>query len=325
MSNINSKCSLTAMALSIMSSGGSPVMAADCGPSKYHWIDFCPPGTDTIDTAIYAKIKDAPCDESGSEDRVILFGQTELHRDAGQTSPDHHIDTEITSMVLTNNDATITLRAGEYEVFFSLSSTGRITEMNEDGSCDDSNNGACLANSYIDTFFELDVPSSYGATLTLHNKEAWHKESVIDRVSPIVVYELPDTPISLYNKDEEEVACFTESKYNTLVTIDSFTATASNGAVTIAWETAIEVDNAGFFVWRGQLPAGETACSKDGKDYAEVKQISPFIMAQGSGASYSYSDSQVTSGNTYCYALEDIDLMDKSTFHIDDITSASMP
>jgi len=109
----------------------------------------------------------------------------------------------------------------------------------------------------------------------------------------------------------------------TLVTLidNSFTATASNGAVTIAWETASEIDNAGFFIWRGQLKADKTECSLNGEDYTEVKKISPFILAQGSGAYYSYEDNQVASGNSYCYALEDIDLADKSTFHLDDISS----
>ncbi|OAD22941.1 hypothetical protein THIOM_001236 [Candidatus Thiomargarita nelsonii] len=109
----------------------------------------------------------------------------------------------------------------------------------------------------------------------------------------------------------------------TLVTLvdGSFAATASNGAVTIAWETASEIDNAGFFVWRGQLKADKTECSLNGEDYTEVKKISPFILAQGSGAYYSYEDRQVASRNSYCYVLEDIDLADKSTYHLDDISS----
>lgn len=112
----------------------------------------------------------------------------------------------------------------------------------------------------------------------------------------------------------------------TLVTLidNSFIATASNGGVTITWETASEIENAGFFVWRGQLKAGKTKCSNKAKSYTEVKRISSLLPAQGSGSFYSYSDNQVVSGNTYCYALEDVDLMDKHTFHIDDITAASV-
>ncbi|MEN8221311.1 MAG: hypothetical protein ABFS56_34180 [Pseudomonadota bacterium] len=110
----------------------------------------------------------------------------------------------------------------------------------------------------------------------------------------------------------------------TLVTLveNSFIATAG---LNITWETASEVDNAGFFIWRGQLKAGKTECSLDLNVYAEVKRIEPFIQAQGAGAPYSYFDSQVASGNSYCYALEDLDLADKSTFHLDDLTLATMP
>jgi hypothetical protein len=107
---------------------------------------------------------------------------------------------------------------------------------------------------------------------------------------------------------------------------NSFTATASNGAVTIAWETAMEIDNAGFYVWRGQLKADKTECSKNGKDYTKVKRLnSTLVPAEGDASSYSYEDWKVASGNTYCYALEDVDLFGKSTYHLDDIPSATVP
>jgi hypothetical protein len=106
---------------------------------------------------------------------------------------------------------------------------------------------------------------------------------------------------------------------------DSFTANASSGVVNLAWESASEIDNAGFFVWRGQLPAGKTECSANVDDYTEVKKISPFILAQGSGSPYSYEDNQAVFGNNYCYALEDVDLNGKSTYHLDNIITNSMP
>ncbi|KHD06176.1 hypothetical protein PN36_20645 [Candidatus Thiomargarita nelsonii] len=113
-------------------------------------------------------------------------------------------------------------------------------------------------------------------------------------------------------------------KKTTLVALveNSFIATPG---INVTWETASEVDNAGFFIWRGQLKPGKTECSLDLNIYAEVKRIEPFIQAQGTGASYSYFDNQVASGNSYCYALEDIDLADKSTFHLNDLIFATMP
>ncbi|MCK5523165.1 MAG: hypothetical protein KAI83_08540 [Thiomargarita sp.] len=334
MSNINSKCSLTAMALSIISSGSSPVMAADYSPSPPHWIDDCPASTDTIDTKIDLKIKHAsPCGQNGDETSVTLFGPTVIHKDVCQTFPDRHIEIEITSMVLTNDDETITFRAGKDELLFTPSSTGRITE--KAGNCDDKDH-KCLADNYFDIFFEIDVLTPKGSTFTLRNKDAWHKEIVIDQKRPIVMYELPEMSITtLSDQSDGNKGCLV--KEDALVTCvdNSFIASASDGdlSIDIAWETATEVDNAGFFVWRGelpfvwrsQLPTGKTACSKEGNDYTEVKRISPFIMTQGAGASYSYDDNQVISGNTYCYALENVDLTGKSTFHLDDIIPASIP
>ncbi len=156
----------------------------------------------------------------------------------------------------------------------------------------------------------------------------------LEQPAPAVdsLYDAPaGPPLDLYNAAETAIeGCLIHAKHKvelpTLVTLidNSFTTTASNDAVTIAWETASEIDNAGFFVWRGQLKADKTECSWHGEDYTEVKKISPFILAQGSGASYSYEDKQVASFNTYCYALQDIDLMDKPTFHLDDITAATV-
>ena len=107
------------------------------------------------------------------------------------------------------------------------------------------------------------------------------------------------------------------------VTLDYFTATAGNSEVALKWATGTEKDNAGFKVWRGQPLGGQ--CSNDPNNYTNVQAISPLVASQGtevSGATYTMTDSNVVSGNTYCYALEDHDFGGKSTFHLDDIVSA---
>ncbi len=114
-----------------------------------------------------------------------------------------------------------------------------------------------------------------------------------------------------------------------LVTLidNSFTATRSNGGVSLKWETGTERKNAGFFVLRGQLPTGKTECSDKSESYTEVRRISTLLPAQGSdmsGAIYSYEDSQVKHGNTYCYALEDVELSGKRTLHLEDIVSVTV-
>ncbi len=90
------------------------------------------------------------------------------------------------------------------------------------------------------------------------------------------------------------------------VTLVSFTATATDDTVVLEWETATEIDNAGFFIQRSTEEAG---------DYARV---SPFIPAQGDsviGAQYEYSDQDVEAGVTYYYKLEAVEFDQSSELH----------
>jgi len=106
---------------------------------------------------------------------------------------------------------------------------------------------------------------------------------------------------------------------STVVTLTSFTTTVSDDKVELKWETASEIDNAGFHIWRA---VGEGW--KDG-DYSTVTRLTDqLIPAKGDGASYSYIDSNVDSGVTYHYGIEDIDLKAGSTFHCDSIESATV-
>jgi len=93
----------------------------------------------------------------------------------------------------------------------------------------------------------------------------------------------------------------------TVITLLSFTAESSDDQVTLAWETASELDNEGFNLWRSSAVDGQF-----------VKINNDLIQAQGNettGASYSFVDSNVTSGTTYYYKLEDIDFYGVSTLH----------
>ena len=98
----------------------------------------------------------------------------------------------------------------------------------------------------------------------------------------------------------------------TVVTLTSFIATVSDGKVELKWETASEIDNAGFNIWRSETEAGEY-----------VKITDNLIPAQGSDYQYSFTDDAVVKGNTYYYKLEDIDLYGVATFH--GPVSARMP
>ena len=82
------------------------------------------------------------------------------------------------------------------------------------------------------------------------------------------------------------------------VELVSFTGTEQENSILIEWETATELDNAGFYITR-------TTDLQESFEY-----ISGFIPAQGSGvigAQYQFTDNDVTIGNVYYYKLESVD------------------
>jgi uncharacterized delta-60 repeat protein len=92
------------------------------------------------------------------------------------------------------------------------------------------------------------------------------------------------------------------------VDLDSFEATAAHGAVRLTWETASELDNQGFNLWRNSSPDGP------------AEQLnSALIPSQAPGSSqgfaYTWEDTDVVSGRTYWYWLEDVDLNGTTTLH----------
>lgn len=93
----------------------------------------------------------------------------------------------------------------------------------------------------------------------------------------------------------------------TIVTLTSFAAKAGRGNVRLAWETATEIDNAGFNIYRSKSEFG-----------GYVKINNQLILAKGFetvGASYKFVDNNVTNGRTYFYKLEDVEIDGTSTFH----------
>ncbi|OOP54930.1 MAG: hypothetical protein AYP45_17645 [Candidatus Brocadia carolinensis] len=93
---------------------------------------------------------------------------------------------------------------------------------------------------------------------------------------------------------------------STAIELKSFNARAnSKGRVFISWETATEIDNAGFNLYRAR--------SKDG-NYRKINAA--LIPAKGnetSGATYRFADSP--SKGTFYYKLEDVDYHGVSTLH----------
>lgn len=93
----------------------------------------------------------------------------------------------------------------------------------------------------------------------------------------------------------------------TLIELSSFTATAQSGEISLEWETASELDNAGFNLWRSDVKNGR---------YTRIN--SKIMEARGGAtqrAEYTYSDDIAKPGIRYYYKLEDIDTRGVSTFH----------
>jgi hypothetical protein len=92
----------------------------------------------------------------------------------------------------------------------------------------------------------------------------------------------------------------------TAVTLVSFAAQGGPGSVTLIWETAAEIDNAGFNLYRATAAAGPY-----------VKINGALVAAKGgpaSGARYTFLDKGLAPG-TYTYKLEDVDLGGVATMH----------
>ena len=82
------------------------------------------------------------------------------------------------------------------------------------------------------------------------------------------------------------------------VTLLYFLAEPEDGSVFLEWETATEIDSAGFYVSRSTAPDNN------------FERIGVFIPTQGdpiTGAYYSYRDESLQNGITYYYILESWD------------------
>jgi hypothetical protein len=93
----------------------------------------------------------------------------------------------------------------------------------------------------------------------------------------------------------------------TAAELASFCATGCDGRIAIEWTTTCEIDNAGFNIHRGFSAEGQHARIND-----------RMIPARGSavdGAAYSFIDNAVTTGITYYYWLEDVDVHGTGTIY----------
>ena len=92
-----------------------------------------------------------------------------------------------------------------------------------------------------------------------------------------------------------------------LISLASFTAAPLARGVLLTWETASELDTAGFNLWRGDAADGP---------YARVNAaLIPAVGGPTWSASYTFTDATVADRATYYYKLEEIDVYGLSAFH----------
>jgi hypothetical protein len=98
-----------------------------------------------------------------------------------------------------------------------------------------------------------------------------------------------------------------ESPAPTAVDLISFTATGYDETILVEWETAQEVNNLGFNLYRSTESNGS---------YTKLnKQLIPGLISSVTGRKYSHSDTDVIRGVLYYYMLEDVDLSGVRTMH----------
>ncbi|MGD2124962.1 MAG: DUF2341 domain-containing protein [Desulfobacteraceae bacterium] len=98
-----------------------------------------------------------------------------------------------------------------------------------------------------------------------------------------------------------------EASPATAVSLVSFTAKGQGSSVLVEWETAQEIANMGFNLYRASSPSGPFERLND--------KLIPALSFSVKGRAYNFVDSQVIPGNLYYYKLEDIDAYGKRRLH----------
>jgi len=99
----------------------------------------------------------------------------------------------------------------------------------------------------------------------------------------------------------ETVICTFYNAMPTAVEVSSFTATAAKNGIALNWETANEIDNRGFNLYRATSAGGEKTQVNAALIASKTYPGSP------KGAAYSYTDKTAQRGVTYYYWLEDVE------------------
>ncbi len=188
-----------------------------------------------------------------------------------------------TSAVTVRN--TIVTRSGITDFSGSGFSAGSSNNTSSDGS-------APGANAQI-TVLASDVFVTPGVDLHLKGAPNVALDSALDLSASFVLDIDGQTRAGLtWDRGADELGA------PTAVELVSFSATPLDGGVELTWETASELDNLGFHLYR----------ATDGGPFERITtRLIPGLGSSPEGAKYSYVDSGLDNGITYSYQLEDVE------------------
>jgi hypothetical protein len=98
-----------------------------------------------------------------------------------------------------------------------------------------------------------------------------------------------------------------EGSPSTAVSLLTFTAKGQGGSVLVEWQTAQEIRNVGFNLYRAENFDGPFTRLND--------RLIPGLTFSVRGKAYAFEDNQATHGTLYYYKLEDIDVSGERTTH----------
>jgi hypothetical protein len=132
----------------------------------------------------------------------------------------------------------------------------------------------------------------------------------MDRAIATPYIGLTDTALRADPSAEEAIASydFGFRSIPTTVELLSFAAVWQGSSVVVHWETASEVDNLGFSLYRAESPAHKPDSPLNG---GLIPSHAP--PGSGLGASFSFLDYSVPPGRTYQYWLESVDVQGGKT------------
>ena len=92
---------------------------------------------------------------------------------------------------------------------------------------------------------------------------------------------------------------------------------AQPASIKVEWETATELNTAGFHLYRSQSPDD---------DFIRINEsLIPSEGDASSGASYTFTDKQVTPGELYYYVLEEVEYDASTNRYDEDMFSYTVP